>query len=375
MTPAPTLPLPCIPQDAKCLTVLTLDAGQGDCTLIILPDKSLILVDCGSKKNGNVVSPEIGKVFDAYLAAAGNELKALVLTHPDGDHYNLLMQLLVARQPRIKTVIYGGERRDYASNNVATWLNHRAVSGERIRGLNDATDPKIGAKYWNPSPDPDLSYKDPSNDIWNVEIRILAANAGDSSIKQEANPNSVVLLLTYSDINMFLMGDSTEQTEQFILFCDQAVGYLTALLNGRRTLLRLGHHGSKTSSGPAWLSKIEPEAVLVSSDTKTYGRAGTSIPASAVMDRVLALPKMVDNVETAHHFVQYNEVKTEHEAVTTTKRIYSTLNLLTFKPPPNQLEFTAYGTSWWYTVSRSTSERKVFVTPACGWDDVNKPTP
>jgi beta-lactamase superfamily II metal-dependent hydrolase len=375
MTPAPTLPLSCIPPGAKCLTVLTLDAGQGDCTLIVLPDKSLILVDCGSKKNGDVVSPEIGKVFDAYLPAAGNRLKALVLTHPDGDHYNLLMKLLVDRQPTIETVIYGGQRKDYVSNNVGVWLTHRAASGERIRGLDDATVPKIGQKYWSAAPDPDLTYRDAGNNIWDVEVRILAANVGDGRIKAEANPNSVVLLLTYSDINMFLMGDSTEQTEDFILNCDRATGFLTTLLNGRRTMLRLGHHGSKTSSGPAWLGKIEPEAVLVSSDTRTFGRAGSSIPASAVMDHVRALPKMADNVETAHHFVQYNEVKAEHEAVTTTKRIYSTLNLLNFKPPPNQLEFTADGTSWWYTVSRSTSERKVFVTPACGWDDVNKPIP
>jgi beta-lactamase superfamily II metal-dependent hydrolase len=373
MTPAPTLPLPCIPSDAKCLTVLMLDAGQGDCTLIVLPDKSLILVDCGSKKNGDVVSPQIGKVFNAYLPAAGNRLKALVLTHPDGDHYNLLMKLLDERRPAIDTVIYGGQRKDYVSDRIGDWLTHRATSGERIRGLDDATVPKIGQKYWNPDPDPDLTYRDANNKIWDVEVRILAANAGDSTIKAEANPNSVVLLLTYSDINMFLMGDATEETEQFIFNCDQNSGFLTTLLNGRRTMLKLGHHGSKTSSGSTWLGKIEPEAVLVSSDTRAFGRGGSSIPASLIMDRVRALRKMADNVETAHHFVQYNEVEKVHEAVTTTKRIYSTLNLLNFKPPPNQLEFTADGTSWWYTVSRSTSERKVFVTPACGWDDVNKP--
>lgn len=374
------LPLPCPGVNAKCLTVLMLDAGQGDSTLLIFPDGSLVLVDCGCKKNTAIVTDQIEAVLNAYLGTTGNHLKALVLTHPDGDHYNLVLRQLVNKNVSIGTLIYGGQRSDYGA--VGTWIGRQldlAVGDPnrrigKARGWNEATQPRIGDKYANPYPDPDLSYVD-ANAEYNVPVRILAANAGDPAIKTDANPNSIVLLLTYYDINIFLMGDATEETENFILGWNYyAPGNpLTQILrrmNPTRTMLKAGHHGSKTSSSQAWLNLIEPETVLISSDTRTFN--GSSIPASAVMDRLRALPNLHDGGPTlGHYFVQYNELNEQHEAVPTTKLICTTLHFLKFQP--DNVHFTAYGTSWWYTVSLSESVREVLVNPACSWDQVNNP--
>jgi hypothetical protein len=216
-----------------------------------------------------------------------------------------------------------------------------------------------------------------------VEGRILAANAGDPKIKQDANPNSVVILLTYGDINIFLMGDATTETEQFILGWDTTDPNhtLTTQLQGRLTMLKLGHHGSRTSTGAAWVAKLQPEVLFISSDTRTF--SGTSIPSSTIIDAVLEHMTVVDIFpddasKGEHYYVQYNEDPNspnyqKHEGKQTTKAVCTTLNLLQFTKPT---EFDAFGTSWHYDVVYTTQngnvDRNVYITPACGWDLVNK---
>src|SRR6266436_6786539 len=75
--------------------VIFMDAGQGDCTLIVYPDGSLTLVDCGSTKSGAAAFVEIKKVIDRHFD--NKQDFNLVLTHPDEDHYNLLQTLQVSQ--------------------------------------------------------------------------------------------------------------------------------------------------------------------------------------------------------------------------------------------------------------------------------------
>src|SRR5215217_4372225 len=97
--------------------VIFMDAGQGDCTLIVYPDNSLTLVDCGSTKSGKEAFAEIQKVLNRYLEKNYN----LVLTHPDQDHYNQLRFLAdedyhrelfpndITPRPSFGHVYYGGD--------------------------------------------------------------------------------------------------------------------------------------------------------------------------------------------------------------------------------------------------------------------------
>jgi len=354
--------------NARCLGIIMLDAGQGDATLIVHPDNSLVLVDCGSKKNTNIVKTEIETALDAYLQRTGNALKALVLTHPDGDHYNLVDELIVQKGVTIGTLYYGGAAKDYAG--LTSWItNYKTQQPQRIGAVH-----AFGQSSCLPDPVPALSCAS-ANGEPAVDVRVLAANAGSSLIKQEANPNSVVLLVTYMDINIFLMGDSTVDTEGFILSWDKINQKLTTVLNGRHSVLKAGHHGSETSTGQAWLDKIQPKIVLISSDTKTFN--GTSIPRKTVVDRVLAGPIYDFNgVHPNHYYVDYDSATQRHEQVDTSKGVFTTLHLLEFAQ--NNLDFTAYGTSWYYTVTavennNTWSRGDIFVTPAVGWNLIKQP--
>jgi beta-lactamase superfamily II metal-dependent hydrolase len=338
-----------------------MDAGQGDATLIVYPDGSLVLVDCGCKKNKNIITTEIENVLNAYLATTSNELKALVLTHPDEDHYNLVDELIVQKNVTVKNLFYGGSPSHYGK--IKNWIENSG-SGQIHSVIN------LGQGYFNVNPIPQLTYVG-SNARYNVYGRILAANVSDPKIKTEANANSIVLLLTYTDLNMFLMGDATVQTEDFILGWNASNDELTKLLTDRHTMLRAGHHGSNTSTGEDWVKKLNPQVVFISSDTREFN--GVSIPRSSVIDRLFANNTLVDiypqkPTDGDHHYVQYNDRTDVHELIASTKAMCTTLHFLNFTAPT---QFTAYGTGWYYQIKVAAGRWSVFINPACGWSLIN----
>ena len=332
------------------LQIIFMDAGQGDCTLIVHPDNSLVLVDCGCKKNKDIVYDEIGTLLDRFLRKTNNTLKALVLTHPDGDHYNLVQSLIVDKNVTIETVYYGGNASDYTG--LSTWLNHH----RNAVGFNQG--------YGSLNVVPGLSYKGTGPTKPSVDVRILSANAGDRSVKADANPNSIVLMVTSGNRNFFLMGDSTELTEEVIL--GNLGKDLKELTKNRRSVLKVGHHGSRTSSSQAWLAAVRPQIAFISSDTRSF--SGVSIPRSDIVQRIFNLKTLHDfGKPSAHYFVQYNDTSERHEQVGTTMGLFTTLHLLEFDP--DNIGFTAYGTSWYYT---SEQNNDFDIIPACGWDNVKK---
>lgn len=327
--------------------IIFMDAGQGDATLIVYPDGELTLIDCGCKKNRSVVETEIHKVLNRYLGS-GKQLKNLVLTHPDGDHYNLVAPLL-STGISVGTVYYGGLASDYSG--LTSWLrsHSNAVSFNQGHGSMDVVT--------------GLSYAGSGSSKPKVDVRILSANAGDPSVKADANPNSIVLLVTYLNYNFFLMGDSTELTEAFIV---KNLGTeLDKVLKDRRTILKAGHHGSNTSSHEQWIKKVVPEVCFISSDTRTF--SGVSIPRSGVIKRIFDFGKLYDfGTNFDHKYVQYNDSTDRHQQVSTTRALFTTLHLLKFS---NDTEFEAFGTSWYYGADHLGN---IEILPSCGWLNINK---
>src|SRR5258708_4293106 len=90
------------------------DAGQGDCTLIQLPDNRCILVDAGCMKNTKVVDTQILAVLKRVVEQSPTKsLKALILTHPDKDHYNRVMPLIVGNNIPIDALYVGEKIKSY----------------------------------------------------------------------------------------------------------------------------------------------------------------------------------------------------------------------------------------------------------------------
>ncbi len=99
------------------------------------------------------------------------------------------------------------------------------------------------------------------------------------------NDGSIVGRLVYGNTSVMLMGDATKKTEGIIL-SENPPTFL------KSDILKLGHHGSKTSSGEMWLRAVAPkEAVISAGCHNRYGH-----PHKEVIDRLTALS--IDSLRT-----------------------------------------------------------------------------
>ncbi len=265
--------------------VIFMDAGQGDCTLIVYPDQSLTLIDCGSTKSGDQAFEQIAIVLNAYLKNNENTIDTMVLTHPDEDHYNQLRKLLGGNKPpEVGYVYYGGDISLYKhareSNFTYNWLNGLKKKGK-------AGPPANTVSF---VPNTLLSRK-------GVNVTILAANmTGNLSSKAGAikNSNSIVLLVEYQGSKLYLMGDAFVATENFISSTFDSAFKLGGVKTnifakdpGDQSLLKMGHHGSDTSTGDAWVTRTKPDILVVSSGTKRF--SGKGMPAGSKIDTAASL--------------------------------------------------------------------------------------
>jgi len=205
---------------ANPLRVHFIDVGQGDSTLVQCPDGSTVLIDGGPMG----AYPQLV----GYLKEAGVEkIDLLIATHPDGDHIGGLLKVLETFP--VVTVLDSGKEH--------TTLTYQRYM-EAVKGLPD-TGFKLGRagdRYAFGGVDLLVIHPGPN----------LPANNNDSSI---------VVRLTYGDVSFLFTGDAEEKAEAEIL----SRGYPV-----RSTVLKVGHHGSKSSTSTRFLSAVSPQSAVIS---------------------------------------------------------------------------------------------------------------
>lgn len=321
------------------LRVVFLDAGQGDCTLVVFPNGELMLVDCGCIWNKDVVAPEIIEGIQRYLGNRG-AIERVVITHPDEDHYNLLTTVMSELgNPKVGEVRYGGSLDLYKNvkekNAAYDWLGTHQASG---------FDPShFGAR------EPTILGKQGSNT--EAKLYVLAANSTgrpELSDRESKNENSVVMLVEYGGYKVFLMGDAFASTEQFIMNrATQAPDASGVLRRNHATSLKMGHHGSKTSSSQKWVQMLQPDALFLSADTKPFGNSG--MPSEDFVKEVVTWSGKVYEGKVRHGVVVYKYRDKIWDVWTTKTTIFSTLTALKFVD--QGFNFEAEGGSWHLTVA------------------------
>jgi len=327
--------------------VIFMDAGQGDSTLVVYPDNSLLLVDCGSIKNGKIISAQIEQVLKHYIPINGGKINNLVLSHPDQDHYNLVKKFFTfSGAPPVDQIYYGGALELYKNANESdatyNWLKKHGNAGPP---------PKV---FGGVTADPILTRA-------GVSVYILAANASGNpkkSSSHDKNTNSITLMLVYKKIKIFLMADASEETENFIITSSKVNGISSRLKNTNGAILKMGHHGSNTSSGEDWVKAITPDGLFISSDTRTF--TGTGMPTSTHLNDVVSWSN-IKTLPTPHKYVyQCSDSSSPHFRnflAQATKQVICTTLLDIKYPTPVTFETT--GGSWYYTITN----KGVFVTP------------
>lgn len=231
-TPAPAaLALP-MKQAAGTLQVYYFDVGQGDSTLIRTPANQYILIDGGNNNQGqNIVK---------YLNALGvKTLDAMVATHPDADHIGGLDDVLKAVD--VKSVY--APKVSHTTDTYKDFLLAVKNEGRTIKAVSK------GVKI--PLQGVDASFLAPVNTY------------GDN-----LNDWSAVLKVTYKSKSFLFTGDAEKASENDML----ADG--TSL---RADVLKVGHHGSSSSTSKAFLDAVKPSYAVISVGKNNYGHPNSGI--------------------------------------------------------------------------------------------------
>lgn len=205
------------------LTFEVLNIGQGDALWIESPAGVQVLVDGGPN---NALMKEIPKVMPWY----DRHIDMIVVTNPDKDHYEGFLSLL--KKYKVDTVLEPGT----TSKTETYALLEKEITDRKIEKVIARRGQVIdigGGTY--------LQVLFPDRDI-----------SGLSS-----NDGSLVMKLVYGETSVMLQGDSTSKIEDYLL----TLGTTTL----KSTILKAGHHGSRTSSSEEYVSVVSPEWVVISS--------------------------------------------------------------------------------------------------------------
>ncbi len=218
----------------KGLEIYMVDVGQGDCTVIVTPGNKKIIVDGGG--NNNIESDyDIGKqvVMPYLLNRKISSLDYVIISHFDSDHCKGLVYVM--KNMRVKNVIIG-QQFENSSNyeefiKIAKERNikvHIVEAGQRI------------------------------NIEKNLYIDVLWPDSNNKISENILNNNSLVCKMIYKNFSILFTGDIEEIAEKSIL--EKYKDNLSILSS---TVLKVAHHGSKSSSIKEFLELVKPKIALI----------------------------------------------------------------------------------------------------------------
>ncbi|KUG05283.1 hypothetical protein ASZ90_017356 [hydrocarbon metagenome] len=200
-----------------------IDVGQADAIYIELPDNNDILIDAGNRADGPLVVN--------YLKTQGvDDIELLIATHPHEDHIGGLPDVLDAFV--VESILDSGYA---ATTNIYKEYSSKA----QAEGCTWVSD-NCQTYSWGA-----------------ITLQILTGNQTWGS---NTNDYSVVCRLDTGDIEFMFTGDAETAVEDI----------LTGTLEAE--ILKVGHHGSTSSSSLAFLNKVDPEVAVISvGEGNTYG--------------------------------------------------------------------------------------------------------
>jgi len=226
------------------LQIVAIDVGQGDAIALRTPRGRWLLVDAGPRGFGGS-DAGLTRVVPYLHARGARRLEAVILTHPDEDHAGGLAAVLgnISAGAVIGPGFSGGQTGHMAGLAEARRANvpwRRAVAGDS----------------WT---------------VDGVEFRVLSPVPADASdATRSPNDWSVVVHVAFGRFTALLMGDADAEIEAGLL--DE----------GDITVLKVGHHGSSTSTSADFVRAVSPDYALISVGSRNrYGH-----PDPAVLGRL-----------------------------------------------------------------------------------------
>jgi competence protein ComEC len=213
------------------LEVNFFDVGQGDAIFIETPRRYQILIDGGPD---NTVLEKLGNEMPSW----DRTIDLVVLTHPEHDHVAGLIEVL--KRYEVDFVLWTGILRD--TGEYEEW--ERLIES----GISDVKIAEIGQKIITPEIFFDVLH--PFDNLKGQRV-------------SNTNNSSIALRLVFDDTAFIFTGDSYKSVEKEIV--DREL-YLDS------DVLKVGHHGSKTSTAKEFLEAVKPELAVISAGSEnSYG--------------------------------------------------------------------------------------------------------
>ncbi len=229
------------------LKVNFINVGEGDCILIEAPNKINILIDGGGTPQSDF---DVGsKIVIPYLRRKGiNEIDLLILTHPHLDHLEGLLPVL--KEFKVDMVLDSGllcdssEYKKFISLILEKGISyHKAKAGD--------------------------------NFIFSNNLEIFLLNPLYYSVfyeESDFNNASIVVKLFYKNADFLFTGDIEEAAEKKLLVWQNIL---------QSDILKVGHHGSSTSTNLEFLDKVNPNIAVI-----TVGKNHFGHPSQKIIERL-----------------------------------------------------------------------------------------
>ena len=215
------------------LEVTFFDVGQGDAAFVETPERQQILIDGGP--NGQVILEKLGKEMPFW----DRTIDWIILTHPEKDHLAGLLGVL--KRYKVKNILWTGVVRDTAE--YKEWL--RLIEEEDANifiaqaGLRILGGPTSRGRS-------DLNVLYPFESLEGKESK-------------DSNDTSIVARLVFGETSFLFTGDATQSVEKELVL---SPAKHKAQLDS--DVLKVGHHGSKTSTSKEFMEAVSPEIAVIS---------------------------------------------------------------------------------------------------------------
>ncbi len=224
---------PLTEKDIGSLTVYFFDVGQADCSLLLFPDDTVMLIDAGNKADGEEIADFLEKIDIETI-------NYFVCTHPHEDHIGGALDIF--EQFKIETVCMPEIDESFQPKTAIYKNLLKAIEDEGCKSLTLSAGTLVVEKE---------------------HFNVTAVAPSSNAIYSDLNDYSLNLLVNCFSNTILFTGDAEQPSELDMLKLD---------MNLDADILKVGHHGSGNSSTENFLNAVTPQVSVIScGEGNTYG--------------------------------------------------------------------------------------------------------